>query len=220
MTRLLLIRHALNDYVKQRRLAGWISGVHLSEEGREQARKVGERLADVPLAAVFSSPLERAVETAEAIIAHHDLQIQIVDDLGEVGYGEWTGRPLKELAKTDLWKRVQFHPGGVRFPGGEAIYEVQARVVSALERICAQFDERVVAVVAHADVIKLAVAHYLGLPLDLYQRLSAEPASLTVIQDGPLMPRLIALNDTAHLSWRPELPVPKDSAKREGSSNA
>jgi probable phosphoglycerate mutase len=220
MTRLLLVRHALNDYVKNRRLAGWIAGVHLSEEGRQQAREVGERLADVPLAAVFSSPLERAVETAEAIIAHHDLEIQISDDLGEVGYGEWAGRSLKELAKTDLSKRVQFHPGGVRFPGGEAIYEVQARVVSALERISAQFDERVVAVVAHADVIKLAVAYYVGLPLDLYQRLSVEPASLTVIQDGPLMPRLITLNDTAHLAGRPELPAPKDAAERESSSDA
>ncbi len=219
MTRLLLIRHALNDYVKEQRLAGWTPGVHLSAEGVRQAEKLGRRLEDVPLAAVVSSPLERAIETAQAIAKHHDLEVETWPDLGEVRYGDWTGQPLKELAETDLWKQIMVHPGNARFPGGEAIFEVQARVIAALERLSEAFPKGAVAVVAHADVIKLAVAHYVGLPIDLYQRLVIAPASLTVLQNGHFAPHLFALNDTAHLSGRPEIPETEDPQKEEGSSH-
>lgn len=219
MTRLLLIRHALNDYVKERRLAGWTPGVHLSEEGVRQAEKLGRRLKDVPLAAVLSSPLERAVETAQAIAIHHDLEVETWPDLGEVRYGDWTGKPLKELAETNLWKQIMVHPSNARFPGGEAIFEVQARVIAALERISVAFPEATVAVVAHADVIKLAVAHYVGLPIDLYQRLAIAPASLTVLQNGLFAPRLFALNDTAHLSGRPEIPETADPQQERDSAH-
>ncbi len=219
MTQLLLMRHAVNDYVKTRRLAGWTPGVHLNDEGRRQAEALRDRLADVPLAAIISSPLERALETAEIVAETHDLEIETWPDLGEVRYGEWTGQKLETLAKTALWKHVQIRPSRTRFPGGESIFEVQARVVGALEKICATYPKGIVAAVAHADVIKLATAHYLGLPLDLYQRLIVAPASLTVLRDGSFDTRLITLNDTAHLATRPEIPPPEHNAKEKGENH-
>jgi len=219
VTQLLLVRHAVNDYVKTRRLAGWTPGVHLNEEGRRQAEALSERLADVPLTAIISSPLERALETAEIVAKAHDLNIEIWPELGEVRYGEWTGQKLDALAKTALWKQVQARPSRTRFPEGESIFEVQARVVCALEKICGTYPTGIVAAVAHADVIKLATAHYLGLPLDLYQRLVISPASLTVLRDGAFDTRLITLNDTAHLLSRPEMPPPEHDAKEKGENH-
>jgi len=220
MTQLLLVRHAVNDYVKTRRLAGWTPGVHLNDEGRRQAEALRDRLADVPLTAIISSPLERALETAEIVAETHDREIEIWPDLGEVRYGEWTGQELKTLAKTELWKRVQIRPSRTRFPGGESIFEVQARVAGALEKICTTYPKGVVLAVAHADVIKLAIAHYLGLPLDQYQRLIISPASLTVLRDGSFDTRLITLNDTAHLTTRPEVPPAEKESKEKGENHA
>ncbi len=220
MTQLLLVRHAVNDYVKTRRLAGWTPGVHLNDEGRRQAEALRDRLADVPLTAIISSPLERALETAETVAEAHDLEIETWPDLGEVRYGDWTGQELETLAKTDLWKQVQIRPSRTRFPGGESVFEVQARVVGALEKICSTYPKGVVVAVAHADVIKLATAHYLGLPLDLYQRLIVAPASLTILRDGSFDTRLITLNDTAHLSSRPEMPATEHNAKEKDENHA
>jgi len=199
MTILLLIRHATNDWVKTGRLAGWTPGVHLNDEGRAQAQALGERLATVPLDAVYSSPLERAFETAQAVAAPHDLKIQIHEGIGEVQYGEWNGRSLRELAKKPLWRSVQIHPSGTRFPGGETIGEMQARVVAALGEIRSAHAQGVVAAVAHADVVKAAVAFCVGVPLDMFQRLVISPASLTVVGFSPFGPRLLRLNDTGDL---------------------
>lgn len=213
MTTLLLIRHATNDMVGKR-LAGWLPGVHLNEEGKQQAAALAERLAGVPLHAVYSSPLERALETARAIAAPRGLPVHVRDELGEVRYGAWEGRSLEELKKTDLWPLVQRFPSRVRFPDGEALYEVQCRVVTAVERILAAHpnEHDVVAVVAHADVIRLAVAFYVGLPLDLYQRLVVAPASVSVLHVGKEGPRLWRWNDTGAIEW----PQPDSSQQREG----
>ncbi len=201
MTTLLLIRHALNDLVGKR-LAGWMPGVHLNDEGRRQARRLAERLADVPLVAIYSSPLERALETAQAIAEVKGLPVQVMEDLGEVHYGDWEGQDLEGLKKTALWPQVQTTPSRVRFPNGEALREVQCRVVNALERIAevhaGEYDA--VAVVAHADVVRLAVAYYVGIPLDLYQRLAVAPASVTVLHLAKEGPRLLRLNDDGVLS--------------------
>jgi probable phosphomutase (TIGR03848 family) len=197
-TTLLLVRHALNDWVGDR-LAGWTPDVHLNDKGRAQAESLAQRLADQPIVAVYASPLERAVETAQIIAAPHRLQVQIREGVGEVRYGEWTGQSLKELAKEDAWRVVQFYPSGARFPGGEAIREMQARAVAELDAIVAAHPSETVVVVSHADVLKAALAHYVGLHLDLFQRLVVSPASLSVLTFTPMGPQLVCLNDAAHV---------------------
>lgn len=198
MTQFLLIRHATNDYVKTGRLAGWTPGVHLNEKGREEAAATGARLATARLTAVYSSPLERAMETAQAVAEPHSLEVQICEEVGEVRYGEWTGKKLRQLSRTRLWKVVQGYPSGARFPGGESIREAQARAVGGLERLAERHTKGQVVVVAHSDIIKLMVAHYAGMPLDMYQRLSIDPASLSVIWLGRMGPRIALVNDTSH----------------------
>jgi probable phosphoglycerate mutase len=143
--------------------------------------------------------LERAVETAEIIAAPHQLEVQIREGVGEARYGEWTGQSLKELSKQDAWRVVQFYPSGARFPGGEAIREMQTRAVAELDGIVTGHSSETVLVVSHCDVIKAALAHYVGLHLDLFQRLMVSPASLSVVAFTPMGPRLVCLNDTAHI---------------------
>jgi probable phosphoglycerate mutase len=197
-TTLILVRHALNDWVGEK-LAGWTPGVHLNDKGRAQAQALAQRLADQSLAAVYSSPLERAVETAQIIAAPHHLEVHIRDGIGEVHYGEWTGQSLQELAKQDVWRVVQFYPSGARFPGGETIREMQARAVADLDAIVAAHPAQTVVAVSHADVLKAALAHYTGMHLDLFQRLVVSPASLSVLSFTPMGPRLVCLNDAAHI---------------------
>jgi probable phosphoglycerate mutase len=197
-TTLMLVRHALNDWVGDK-LAGWTPNVHLNDKGRAQAEALAARLADRPISAIYSSPLERAVETAQAIAAPHKLEVQIREGVGEVRYGEWTGQSLKELAKEDAWRVVQFYPSGARFPGGEAIREMQTRAVAELDAILAAHPSETVLVVSHADVLKAVLAHYAGLHLDLFQRLVVSPASLSVVAFTPMGPRLVCLNDAAHV---------------------
>lgn len=198
MTLLLLIRHAVTG-ATGKRLSGATPGIHLSEEGRSQAARLSERLAPLRLIGVYTSPLERCAETAEAIAAPRALKVQAVPELVEVGYGTWTGRPLSQLARTALWKRIQHSPSSVRFPGGETLTEVQRRCVAALDGLAARHPRGLVAVVSHADVIRLAIAHYAGVHLDLFQRIIVSPASVTVIGLGDRVPRIIRMNDTGSL---------------------
>jgi probable phosphomutase (TIGR03848 family) len=198
MMNLLLIRHACNDWIGER-LAGWTPGVHLNDEGRAQAEALARQLAEVPLAAIYSSPLERTEETAQFLAQVHGLTVVGCEGLGETRYGEWTGRPLKELQKEELWPVVQVYPSGTRFPGGESMPEVQARIVAELDAIRDRHPGQIVAAVSHSDPIKMAVAHYLGLPLDLFQRLVIAPASVTAFAFTRFGPRLICLNLTG--SW-------------------
>jgi probable phosphomutase (TIGR03848 family) len=191
---LLLLRHAVTEHTGAR-LSGWLPGLHLSEEGRQQAKALAERLGPVPVDALYASPLERCQETAAIVAEARGLKVATLEDVGEVRYGDWTGRTLKELAREPLWKTVQATPSAVRFPGGESIFEMQARAVLAVERLRADHQGQTVAVCSHADVIKALACHYLGMHLDLVQRLVVSPASLTAIAFGPV-PYLVRLNDT------------------------
>jgi probable phosphomutase (TIGR03848 family) len=193
MMNLLLIRHALNDWA-DKKLAGWTPGVSLNAEGCAQVEALVAQLAEVPLAAVYSSPLERTMETARPVAEAHGLTVQVREALGEIRFGEWTGRSLEELGKEALWPIIQVYPSGARFPGGESLREVQARLIAEIDAIRDAHDRETVAVVSHSDPIKMAVAHYLGLPLDLYQRLSIGPASVTAFAFTPFGPRLLVLN--------------------------
>jgi probable phosphomutase (TIGR03848 family) len=199
VTQLLLIRHAENDYVRSGKLAGWTPDVHLNDEGKRQAEALGQRLAAAKLQAVYSSPLERAVETAQAVLQHHSgLDLHIEEDIGEVRFGEWTGRALRQLSRTRLWQVVQQSPSRARFPDGESIREMQVRAVGAIERISTRDVTGKIAVVSHGDVIKAVVAHYAGMPLDMFQRIVIEPASISIIVLHKTGVAIARLNDTSH----------------------
>jgi probable phosphomutase (TIGR03848 family) len=193
---LLLVRHGLTAMTGPV-LAGWTPGVHLNERGRDQAAALAERLAPVPLATIVASPLERCQETAEAVRGGREgLTVQTDERFGEVRYGDWTGRPLEELAKEDLWKVVQVHPSAARFPGGEALADAQHRAVTAVR----EWNERLgpeatYLVCSHGDIIKSIVADALGLHLDQFQRIQADPATLTVIRYTETRPFVVRMND-------------------------
>ena len=195
MTTLFLIRHGDNAFVGKK-LAGWTPGVHLNDKGRRQAEDLAVRLALVRFAAIYSSPLERTLETAQPLARAQGLRVRRRDNLGEVRYGDWTGRSLRSLSRTKLWRVVQFNPSNMRFPNGEALRETQLRAVGELDTICRDHPKGAVALFSHGDLIRLCVAHYLGLPMDLFQRVVISPASVTVIHASPGLPRLVRLNDT------------------------
>jgi probable phosphomutase (TIGR03848 family) len=194
MRLLLLVRHAVTEHTGAR-LSGWMPGLHLSEEGRRQAEGLAGRLEPVPVDVVYASPLERCQETAAVVAEARGLKVQTLADVGEVRYGDWTGRTIKELGREPLWKVVQASPSAARFPEGESLYEMQARAVLAVERLREAHPGQTVAVCSHADVIKAVVCHYLGMHLDLFQRVAVSPASVTAIAFGPA-PHLARLNDT------------------------
>jgi len=200
MATVILVRHGENDWVKKNRLAGWIEGVHLNENGRQQAEAVAKRLADLPIKAVYSSPVTRCMETAVAIANTHHLEIIPLEEVGEVRYGEWEGKKIKKLAKDKRWFTVQFFPSRMRFPAGEALREVQFRAVQALEKLAAQHDQESFIVVSHADLIKLVLAHYLGVHIDLFQRIVISPAAVSVVilsKNGTV--RVVRVNDDGPL---------------------
>ena len=209
MTQFLLIRHAVNDWVKTGKLAGWTPEVHLNDLGNAQAAALGERLASAKLHAIYSSPLERTVETADAIAAHHPkLSVERLDGIGEVGYGGWQGQKLSDLRKWKLWRNVQNYPTRVQFPEGETMRGAQARAVDTLEALYQQHPRQTVVLVSHSDVIKMIVAHYLGMHLDLFQRINISPASITTLVLGSGMPFIHAVNDISH-----NPPPPKENEK-------
>jgi probable phosphomutase (TIGR03848 family) len=204
MATIVLVRHGENDWVKKNRLAGWIPGVHLNENGRRQAADAAERLAALPIKVVYSSPLTRCRETADYIAAAHQLEIIELEEVGEVRYGAWEGRKIKKLAKKPLWRIVQFFPSRLRFPDGESLHEVQFRAVQAIEQLCLRHENDFVVVVSHADVIKLVLAHYLGVHLDLFQRIMVAPASVSVLSlppNGTI--QVVRVNDTGPLQPPP-----------------
>jgi probable phosphoglycerate mutase len=197
-TNLLLIRHALNNWVGKR-LAGWTPDVHLNDEGRAQVASLVGRLSDSRLSAIYTSPLERAFETAQPLALAQGLHPIVKDALGEVRFGAWTGSKLEDLREEELWPIVQVYPSGARFPDGESFGAVQARMVAELDAIINAHKGETVAAVSHSDPIKLAVAYYCGLPLDLFQRLTIGPASVTALSYSRFGPRLILLNHTGSL---------------------
>lgn len=211
MSTIILVRHGENDWVKKNRLAGWIEGVHLNENGRSQAKDAAKRLAKLPIKQIYSSPVTRCLETAEYIAKSHKLDIIELDDVGEVRYGEWEGKKIKKLATKPAWHAVQYYPSRFQFPDGEALREVQFRAIQALEKLSILHQEDIIVVVSHADLIKLVLAHYLGVHIDLFQRIIISPASVSVLalmNNGVV--RVVRVNDTGILQPPPEKPPEKN----------
>jgi probable phosphomutase (TIGR03848 family) len=201
----LLVRHGENDYVKKGRLAGRLPGVHLNEKGRQQAEILAEKLKDAPIKAIYSSPLERTMETAAPSAAALKLEVIPRDGLLEVDFGEWQDKTLKSLRRLKLWKTVQGAPSLMRFPGGESFADAQHRVVSELLQLCAQHDAKDLFVcVSHSDLIKLAVAYFIGLPLDNFQRLHAGPGSINTLMISEQSSSLLGLNVDLSFTFRQE----------------
>lgn len=195
MPLLLLIRHGENEFVKTGKLPGRLPGVHLNENGQRQAQALGEALKDVPLKALYSSPLERTMETAEPIAKARNLPIQQIPELMDSDVGTWQGKSLKILRRTKVWKIVQNAPSRFQFPEGETFYASQTRIVAALDGICRRHKPKdIVAAVFHADPIKLAIAHYIGLPLDHFQRLACDTGSVSVLYVSEMGANLIKMN--------------------------
>jgi probable phosphomutase (TIGR03848 family) len=242
VTLVLLVRHGLTAATGTV-LAGRLPGIGLDDRGREQARALGARLAAVHLDAIVTSSLERCLQTATAVAAardgssalpapalrarpHHVVAVQEDDRFAEVGYGDWTGQPLKRLAKDPLWRVVQAHPSAVRFPGpdGESLAGVQERAVAAIRDWNARLGPKATYLVcSHGDVIKSIIADSLGMHLDMFQRIQVDPCSLSVVRYTPLRPFVIRVNDTGVTMGSPpkaDSPGAGEPGARRGEDDA
>lgn len=219
MTHLLLIRHGINDMVGTKKLAGWLPDIHLNAEGQAQAVALAERLQHLPISAIYCSPLERTQETAAPLAQIKNLPVLLREGLIEVNYGDWTGQAIDDLNKLDLWRVVQTYPSGMRFPGGDSMRAMQARFVDDLEAIAADHPREIVAVVTHADLIKSALAHYLGVHFDLFQRIVVDPASVSVVTLTKYGPRVSRINDSGPLKLEPEKDETPAQAPAEATKN-
>lgn len=193
-TTILCIRHALTDAVGAR-LTSRSAGVQLSDIGRAQTERLRERLRAVAIAAVYSSPMERAVATAEPIARDRMMPVQIADGLTEVDFGEWTGLTFAELDAKPEWQRFNRQRGTAVVPGGEAAADVQRRVVAALRALASRHPGETIVAVSHADVIRNAVLDAAATPLDLWHRFEISPASITAISFTDGEPRLLTVNE-------------------------
>lgn len=215
MTTILLIRHGENEWVKEHRLAGWIEGVKLNEKGHKQAAALAERLAHLPIKALYSSPLIRCQQTAQYVGDALGLDLIDFPEMGEVKYGEWEGEKIEKLSKLPEWHAVQFFPSRFGFPGGETMRNVQTRSIDALEALCQKHPDEMIAVASHADVIKLVLAHYLGVHMDLFQRIGLSPASTSVLHLGKNgSVRVMRINDDGPIQ-APKPPEKKETEEGE-----
>jgi probable phosphomutase (TIGR03848 family) len=203
MTTLLLIRHGRTSANTAGVLVGRTSGIGLDETGVQQVADLAGRLSGVHLRAIVTSPLRRCRQTAQAVMSSQSDGCMMTVDQGlvECAYGEWTGRPLRELSKEKLWNAVQHQPSAVRFPGGESMSEMSARAISTVREWDARLEAEhgphaVWAAVSHGDIIKAVLADALGMHLDSFQRIVVDPASISIVRYTAARPYLITANST------------------------
>ncbi len=181
MAILFLIRHGQNDWVGKR-LAGRTAGVHLNQTGQQQAQSIADILSKLPFKAIYSSPLERAMETAQPLADKLSLPVLIKDGLLEINFGDWQGKTIKQLQRMKLWKTVQNQPQEMHFPGGESFEQAQKRLVDCVENLRNQHTkEDLIACFSHSDSIRLLVTHYLAMPLAAFQRVAIDTTSISVV---------------------------------------
>jgi broad specificity phosphatase PhoE len=195
----LLIRHAHTDALG-RSLSGRSVGVPLSTDGRSQAERLGQALACCPLAAIYTSPLDRAVQTAEAIGRYQLMAVSQVAELLEIDFGGWTGKTFVELERDPAWHEFNTRRSTASIPGGEGLADVQARIVAAVSRLGARHPGQTIALVSHADVLRFALLHYAGAPLDDYARFEVAPASVTRLSLIAGETRLVFVNRQAEIA--------------------
>lgn len=189
-----LVRHGKTDFIGKK-LCGNLPGIHLNEEGRSQAQRAADYLGNFPIKAIYSSPIERAMETAEIIGSKHGLKISPVDFLREIHFGDLQGMGEKDLVDHPLWKRFNSLPADVCFPNGESVIEVRNRIAKGLEWLSQEYGkEDQLVCVAHSEVLRLAVCWLLDLPLDNFHRLTIDPASISKIEITPERKKLRLLN--------------------------
>jgi probable phosphomutase (TIGR03848 family) len=227
MPTLILARHGRTTANASGVLAGRTRGVHLDERGLEQAEAAAGRLADLTLASVVTSPLERCRETARAIARSQQTPVKVSTERGllECDYGSWTGRELKTLAKEPLWRTVQAHPSAAVFPDGESMADMSARAVAAVRRWDARVEvehgpDAIWVAVSHGDVIKSILADALGNHLDTFQRIVVDPASLSVVRYTPLRPFVVSVNTTAGSLTHLKPPARRRRSRRVSSDAA
>lgn len=202
MTTILLLRHGETAYVASGRLSGRMPGVPLNDKGRQEAARIAEALRDAPIKAIYSSPIQRAVETAEPLAQALGLPVQIREGLIETHAGDWSGRTLKQVTRFKLWKVCQEQPSQFQFPGGETFVDTQQRIVQELDALAKEHDEKdIIACFSHGDPIKLAIAYYLSMPLDSFQRVGIDTGSMTILRLGNSRPHLGPINHMFNLEW-------------------
>jgi probable phosphomutase (TIGR03848 family) len=228
MGTVILVRHGRTQANVDGILAGRTAGVDLDDRGREQAAATAERLMAVPLVGVVSSPLERCRQTSALILDRQQgsPEFLVEDDITECDYGDWQGKALRQLGSEKLWKVVQSNPSAAVFPGGESLAAMQARAVAAIRRLDAHFEQvhgvgAVWAAVSHGDIIKSILADAYGMHLDLFQRISVGPASVSIVRYGAHSPSVHATNtESGDLSWLRSTPPAEDAPVGGGAGPA
>ncbi|MBW6472037.1 MAG: histidine phosphatase family protein [Anaerolineaceae bacterium] len=181
MAIILLIRHGENDWVGKK-LAGRLPGVHLNQNGLNQAKVLATTLQNLPIKAIYSSPLDRALETAQPLAQVKKMEISICENLSEINFGDWQGKTIKQMRRLKLWETVQKHPSQMQFPNGESFIGAQHRLVDCITQISEKHEPfDLVACFSHSDAIRLLVAYYLNVPLDTFQRIHINTASISTL---------------------------------------
>jgi broad specificity phosphatase PhoE len=208
MTRFLLIRHALHSLGGET-IAGRLPEVHLSPDGERQAEELAQRLSSIPIGAIYSSPLERTCQTASALSSKLNVAFQVAPELIELDFGDWTGQTLDSLRPLEDWRRFNTFRSGARAPNGELMLETQSRMVGFMTALRDLHPNECVALVSHGDVIRSAVAYFLGIPIDLFLRFEISPASVSAVSIAEYGPWVTCVNHTGPL---PNLPWPDSPA--------
>ena len=198
MTTFFLIRHASCSGLG-RTLWGRTPGISLNEKGKLQAQRIADRFRDIKLHSIHSSPLERAIETAETIARAKNLEVKKNSEFHEINFGEWTGKSFDVLSSNECWRRFNGRRSATRIPGGESFLEVQTRIVRELDALSLQHESANIAIVSHADVIKAAVGYFSVTPIDMLHRFEISPCSVSVIAMDNDSARLLTINNSCEL---------------------
>lgn len=197
-TRFFLMRHGMCDSVGKL-ISGRSPHIHLNEEGRHQSTLLAERLSLLPIQAIYSSPLERAQETATPLSHRLNLKIHSSEAFSEIDYGVWTGKTLEELATDSLWQKFNSNRSGLKIPEGEMMLDVQRRTVDELFNLSQKHKSQIIAVFTHCDVIRATLLYYLGSSVEFNLRLEIAPASISVLDLNEWGAQVVRMNDTGPL---------------------
>lgn len=189
-----LVRHGTNDYLSKHLLAGRLPEVHLNDQGRAEAERLADTLNSSGIQRIFSSPLERAFQTAEPTAKRLGLQIEIAPEILEIDFGDWTGKAIRDLERDPGWKNFNLYRSGTRIPNGETMLEAQARMVAFVEKLQRENSGTAVALFSHGDPIKSVFAYFLGIPLDLFTRIEISPGSYSILRLETWGPQIVAIN--------------------------